>query len=176
MKKQIALTMQAASLCAVTCAQEAGRGAMPQGWRRPTPTSILHPPEPATGNGHKLDLYIPAGAARPLPVVIWTGGSAWMADTGKNTAGGIASRLNPAGYAVAGVSIRSSSQVQFPGPAARYQGVHPLAAGQRGQIQPRSRSHRHHGRQLRRLDCCDGGGDRGCAGDGRLGRNHRLLE
>ena len=34
------------------------------------------PPEPATSNGHKLDLYIPSGASQPLPVVIWTGGSA----------------------------------------------------------------------------------------------------
>jgi acetyl esterase/lipase len=73
------------------------------------------PPEPSTSNGHKLDLYIPAEAARPLPVVIWTGGSAWRADTGKNGAGRLAAQLNPAGYAVAGVSIRSSSQVQFPG-------------------------------------------------------------
>jgi acetyl esterase/lipase len=38
-----------------------------------------------------------------------------MADTGKRTAGALAARLNPAGYAVAGVSIRSSSQVRFPG-------------------------------------------------------------
>lgn len=73
------------------------------------------PAEPASSNGHKLDLYIPAGATRPLPVAIWTGGSAWMADPGKNTAGGLAAQLNPAGYAVAGVSIRSSSQTQFPG-------------------------------------------------------------
>jgi len=71
--------------------------------------------EPATSNGHKLDLYIPATATGPLPVVIWTGGSAWMADTGKQRAGSLAAQLNPAGYAVAGVSIRSSSQVKFPG-------------------------------------------------------------
>jgi acetyl esterase/lipase len=73
------------------------------------------PAEPAGSNGHKLDLYIPGGATGPLPVVIWTGGSAWMADTGKRTAPGLALQLNPAGYAVAGVSIRSSSQVKFPG-------------------------------------------------------------
>jgi acetyl esterase/lipase len=73
------------------------------------------PPDPAGSNGHKLDLYIPAGAARALPVAIWTSGSAWMADTGKRGAGGLAAQLNPAGYAVAGVSIRSSSQVKFPG-------------------------------------------------------------
>src|SRR3954447_2227330 len=72
------------------------------------------PPEPPTSNGHKLDLYIPSGTG-PFPVIIWTGGSAWMADTGKNSAPGFAAQLNPAGYAVAGVSIRSSSQVKFPG-------------------------------------------------------------
>ncbi len=73
------------------------------------------PPEPETSKGHKLDLYIPAGATKPLPVVIWTAGSAWMSDGGKNGAAGLAAQLNPAGYAVAGASIRSSSQVKFPG-------------------------------------------------------------
>jgi acetyl esterase/lipase len=90
-------------------------GSVPQG---PAPTFAnldYAPPEPATSSGHKLDLYIPAGGSRALPVVIWTGGSAWMADTGKALAGGVAVQLNPAGYAVAGVSIRSSSQVIFPG-------------------------------------------------------------
>ena len=88
----------------------------PQPGPPPTHANLDYaPPQPQTSNGHKLDLYIPAGATRPLPVVIWTGGSAWRADTGKNSAGGIALQLNPAGYAVAGVSIRSSSQVKFPG-------------------------------------------------------------
>ena len=115
MKKLIMLVMPAAFLCTFVCAQDAGRGSMPQS---PVPTHAnldYAPPEPVNSNGHKLDLYIPAGATKALPVVIWTGGSAWMADTGKRTAGGLAARLNPAGYAVAGVSIRSSSQIQFPG-------------------------------------------------------------
>ena len=73
------------------------------------------PADPPGSNGHKLDLYIPARASGPIPVVIWTGGSAWMADTGKALARGIAARLMPAGYAVAGVSIRSSAQIVFPG-------------------------------------------------------------
>jgi len=64
--------------------------------RAPTHANLDYaPPEPATSNGHKLDLYIPAGAAGPLPVVIWTGGSAWMADTGNRMAGGLAAQLNP---------------------------------------------------------------------------------
>ena len=73
------------------------------------------PAEPAGTNGHRLDLYIPADAKAPLPVVIWTGGSAWRRDDGKDTAGLPASRLNRAGYAVAGVSVRSSGQIRFPG-------------------------------------------------------------
>jgi acetyl esterase/lipase len=73
------------------------------------------PAEPATSRGHLLDLYLPPGATRPLPLVIWTAGSAWMGDTGKNGARTLAAQLNPAGYAVAGVSTRSSSQVTFPG-------------------------------------------------------------
>ncbi len=88
---------------------------MPRG-PQPTLADIEYaPPDPVGSSGHKLDLYIPAGVGGPLPVVIWTSGSAWMADTGKRGAGGLAAQLNPAGYAVAGVSIRSSSQVKFPG-------------------------------------------------------------
>lgn len=92
-----------------------GRGGAPQG---PSPTHAnldYAPPEPASSVGHKLDLYIPAGAATPMPVVIWTGGSAWRAENGKNSAGTLAAQLNPAGYAVAGVSIRSSQHTTFPG-------------------------------------------------------------
>ena len=82
----------------------------------PTHADLAYAPaEPADSKGHTLDLYIPAGATRPMPVVIWTAGSAWSADTGKTNAGGVAAQLHPAGYAVAGVSIRSSSQVKFPG-------------------------------------------------------------
>ena len=73
------------------------------------------PADPPGSNGHRLDLYVPPRANGPIPVVIWTGGSAWLADTGKASARGLAARLNPAGYAVAGVSIRSSAQVVFPG-------------------------------------------------------------
>jgi hypothetical protein len=69
----------------------------PQG---PSPTYAnidYAPPDPPTSNGHKLDLYIPSGATQPLPVVIWTGGSAWFADTGKNSAGRLAAQLEPGG-------------------------------------------------------------------------------
>jgi acetyl esterase/lipase len=71
------------------------------------------PAQPAGSLGHLLDLYLPGGtAARPL--VIWTGGSAWRSDNGKSGASSIAATFNAAGYAVAGVSVRSSSQAKFP--------------------------------------------------------------
>ena len=81
----------------------------------PTLANVEYAPaEPSASNGHKLDIYMPASASSPVPVAIWTGGSAWRADTGKTLAGGVAAQLNPAGYAVVGVSIRSSSQAKFP--------------------------------------------------------------
>ncbi len=95
-----------------------GVGRDVRGAQAPAPTLAdidYAPADPAGSNGHKLDLYLPAGASGPRPVAIWTGGSAWLADTGKRSAPGVAAQLLPAGYAVAGVSIRSSSQVKFPG-------------------------------------------------------------
>jgi acetyl esterase/lipase len=82
----------------------------------PTHANIAYAPaDPAQSRGHLLDLYLPAAAAKPLPVVVWTGGSAWKSDNGKTTAGLVAAQLLPSGLAVAGVSIRSSKQTTFPG-------------------------------------------------------------
>jgi acetyl esterase/lipase len=89
--------------------------ARPQGLP-PTHKDIDYAPaEPAGTNGHKLDLYVLANPGKPVPLVIWTRGSAWLADNGRDMADILAARLNPLGYAVAGVSIRSSAQVKFPG-------------------------------------------------------------
>jgi acetyl esterase/lipase len=67
-----------------------------------------------TGQGHLLDLYLPPNATAPSPVVIFTHGSAWLADNGRTGAQALAAALGPAGYAVAGVAIRSSRQAKFP--------------------------------------------------------------
>lgn len=73
-------------------------------------------PVPVTTQGNLLDIYLPARRVdKPLPLFIYTEGSAWFADTGKSSGAAWAERLNPYGYAVAGVSVRSSSQTQFPG-------------------------------------------------------------
>lgn len=76
------------------------------------------PAEPATSKGHLLDLYIP-GKAKPgkgkIPLLIWTGGSGWLGDNGKATASKPAEYFAANGWAVAGVSVRSSFQTKFPG-------------------------------------------------------------
>ena len=81
------------------------------------------------------------------------------------------STATPAGYAVAGVSIRSSSQVQFPGQlydikaAIRWLRANAAKYG----LDPDRIAH--HGRQLRRLDHRDGRADRRRARDWRA-RGH----
>jgi acetyl esterase/lipase len=72
------------------------------------------PADPAGSRGHLLDLYLPATPRGNRPLLIWTGGSAWLADNGKDSAGPIAEVFTAKGYAVAGVSIRSSTQAVFP--------------------------------------------------------------
>jgi acetyl esterase/lipase len=73
--------------------------------------------DPGGGRGHLLDLYLPEGPAEergPLPLVIWSSGSAWLSDDGKAGAEEAARHFTAAGFAVAGVSVRSSSQARFP--------------------------------------------------------------
>jgi acetyl esterase/lipase len=78
-------------------------------------TNIAYAPaQPAGSRGHLLDLYLPDGADEPVPLVIWSSGSAWTGDDGKAGASSIAAQFTARGYAVAGVSVRSSSQAQFP--------------------------------------------------------------
>src|ERR1039458_4179592 len=130
-----------------------GRGGLPGGGRGPGGGAPQGPPptyanldyapqEPATSNGHKLDLYIPAGATRPLPVVIWTGGlglvGRYRQERGRRSCRPTqhrrlrgCGRLDP---------IQLTGAV--PRPTARHQGGYSVAAGQRGQIQLRPRSHR----------------------------------
>lgn len=73
-------------------------------------------PVPANTRGNLLDLYIPqVPGEQELPLLIWTSGSAWFSDDGKAGAAAIAEEFTPRGYAVVGVSVRSSFQVKFPG-------------------------------------------------------------
>jgi acetyl esterase/lipase len=78
------------------------------------PNVAYAPAQPAGGVGHLLDVYLPAGIDGPVPLIIWSGGTAWMSDYANSTTSGVARIFNPHGYAVAGVNIRSSSQATFP--------------------------------------------------------------
>ncbi len=90
--------------------------APPERQAEPTHRDIAYAPAmPATSRGHFLDIYIPRGGGRAVPLVVWTSGSAFFGDTGKEGARYMAPELLAAGFAVAGVSVRSSSQTTFPG-------------------------------------------------------------
>jgi acetyl esterase/lipase len=78
-------------------------------------TNVAYAPaQPATSQGHLLDLYLPAKAHGRVPLVIWSHGSGWLAENGREGADALAAILNPRGFAVAGVAIRSSANAQFP--------------------------------------------------------------
>ncbi|MEB3370895.1 alpha/beta hydrolase [Saccharopolyspora mangrovi] len=70
---------------------------------------------PRVGNAGRMDLYLPAEAAGACPVVMWTAGSAWLADNGNSGGERVARALCARGYAVAAVAVRSSQQARFPG-------------------------------------------------------------
>lgn len=118
------LVATAALLCSIAAATLSSQ--TPRGEPAAGPRVPLSLPEPSvrdvayaksdasTGQGHLLDLYLPPNAGRPTPVVIFSRGSAWLADNGRQGAPALAAALLPAGYAVAGVSIRSSRQAKFP--------------------------------------------------------------
>jgi acetyl esterase/lipase len=71
-------------------------------------------PETGAGRPRLLDLYLPDDAAGPLPLIIWSSGSGWLRDDGKEGAADVAGFFTRAGYAVAGISVRSSAQAVFP--------------------------------------------------------------
>ncbi|GIH29532.1 hypothetical protein Aph01nite_78420 [Acrocarpospora phusangensis] len=80
-------------------------------------TDIAYAPaQPAGSRGHLLDLHLPSTGITPRPLIIWHSGSAWTSDNGKEgpDADAVAAIFNPLGFAVAGVSVRSSSQAVFP--------------------------------------------------------------
>lgn len=82
----------------------------------PTVRGITYTPSTSRdGEGHRLDLYLPPKSTAKVPLMIFTLGSGWMKDNGRQEAQALAAVLLPRGYAVAGVSVRSSGQTQFPG-------------------------------------------------------------
>jgi acetyl esterase/lipase len=60
----------------------------------------------------RLDLYVPAKAGAPLPVIVWVHGGAWMG--GSKDGGGPALPFVGRGYAVASINYRLSQHAVFP--------------------------------------------------------------
>ena len=116
------LVLLAVSLSAALGAQPGAKGprrekpAKPPAERRPTlpeGTRVERDLEYVPG-GHqrnKLDLYLPAKAERPLPVIVWIHGGAWWAGSKE---GCPAVPLVAKGYAVASINYRLSQHAQFP--------------------------------------------------------------
>jgi acetyl esterase/lipase len=78
-------------------------------------TDIAYAPaDPPTSRGHLLDLYLPRGGGKPRPLVMWSSGSGWLGDQGKEGAAPVAEFFTARGYAVAGISVRASTQARFP--------------------------------------------------------------
>lgn len=104
-----------ALLIVVGLAPTAAAPLAPTASTRVAMTGVAYAPaEPAENKGHLLDLYLPPHRKHRAPLVIWSRGSAWTADNGRFGAEAVAARLNPRGYAVAGVSVRSSTVAKFP--------------------------------------------------------------
>jgi acetyl esterase/lipase len=66
---------------------------------------------PGGGRARSLDLYLPEKSDRPLPLVIWVHGGAFL---GGDKSPCPAVRLVPLGYAAASVNYRLSGEARFP--------------------------------------------------------------
>lgn len=62
---------------------------------------------------HKLDLYLPAKAQGPLPVILWVHGGGWM-NGGKENCPPLRAGYVERGYAVASINYRLSGHAVFP--------------------------------------------------------------
>jgi acetyl esterase/lipase len=90
--------------------------AQPSPRATPTVRDIVYATtDSASRPGHLLDLYLPSDATHSTPVVIFSSGSAWLANNGRDGAPIYAAQLEKLGYAVAGVAVRTSGQTKFPG-------------------------------------------------------------
>jgi acetyl esterase/lipase len=64
------------------------------------------------GRAMRLDLYLPEKADKPLPLIIWIHGGAWLAGSKDDPSPAL--RFTSDGYAVAQVGYRLSQEARFP--------------------------------------------------------------
>ena len=65
-----------------------------------------------SGRAMLLDLYLPEKGDKPLPLIIWIHGGAWMAGSKNDPSPAL--RFTRDGYAVAHVGYRLSQEAKFP--------------------------------------------------------------
>ena len=66
----------------------------------------------ASGRAMRLDLYLPESGDKPLPLIIWIHGGAWLAGSKDDPSPAL--RFTANGYAVAHVGYRLSQEAKFP--------------------------------------------------------------
>jgi acetyl esterase/lipase len=103
-------------LISILAALAAAAEAADQAKRRPPlpPGTQVHRDLEYVAGGHarqKLDLYLPARSDRPLPVLVWVHGGAWLGGSKENCP---AVPLVARGYAVASINYRLSQHATFP--------------------------------------------------------------
>jgi acetyl esterase/lipase len=88
--------------------------AQPSGPRPPAGTKVRANLEyvPEGHERQRLDLYVPANADTPLPVIVWIHGGAWLG--GSKDGGSPALPFAGKGYAVACINYRLSQHAVFP--------------------------------------------------------------
>ena len=116
-------------------------------------------PEPATSNGHKLDLYIPSGAGRTM-AGRHLDRRLGMVCGHRQAHGGWRGRTTVARWLRRRRRLDSFELTgTFSWSVARHKGSDPMAARECSEVRPRRKSDRDHGRQFRRLDNGNGRGD-----------------
>ncbi len=63
---------------------------------------------------HKLDLYVPNGAASPVPLIVWIHGGGWQSGDKQLGQNSHPLRYARMGYAVASINYRLSDEAIFP--------------------------------------------------------------
>ncbi len=115
----------------------------PRGLSRRSATSSMRRPGPLSAWA-PADLYRPP-TFRSTPFVMFTSGSAWMANNGRQ-GGTVLAGIEQGRLRHRGGGGPHQRTGHVPGPVARHQGRHPMAARERRQVQSEPRPHRHRGR------------------------------
>lgn len=113
LRSRALLTVAVSVLAALTLTVSSASAAPPTGEVVKIENLAYGPERP----GNLLDLYLPETSGKSkLPLIIWHSGSAWMSNTTKSATNSVrvAEEFTARGYAVAAVSIRSSSDARFP--------------------------------------------------------------